>query len=399
MNFSIFRTMKNVHLLSLIFCAVSMAQTGTEIYLFDLNLKGNSYNITNGRNISENDGYDNQPSFINDSVILYAGTRNNQTDIVKQHIPSNKKNWLTNTPKGSEYSPLMIPETHAISAIRLDENGKQLLYKHALNNNETSPITESLIIGYHVWYNKKTLISFVLGDPSKLVISNIKKQQHKVVDSSIGRSLHKIPNSNLVSYIKKNKKAWEIRSLNPKTGETSFIANTLVQSEDMVWTPNGTILMGKDDVLYQFNPKIDSQWKAITSLSSYHVNGISRLAINPSGTKLAVVVNESPITIVQQQLDAYNNRDITAFTATYSENIELYQFPDTLSSKGIEFLRSSYKQLFERVPNLHAKIKNRIVIGNKVIDEEEVTFGDRIVNAVAIYEVQHNKITKVTFIR
>ena len=138
--------MKNVHLLSLIFCAVSMAQTGTEIYLFDLNLKGNSYNITNGRNISENDGYDNQPSFINDSVILYAGTRNNQTDIVKQHIPSNKKNWLTNTPKGSEYSPLMIPETHAISAIRLDENGKQLLYKHALNNNETSPITESLII-------------------------------------------------------------------------------------------------------------------------------------------------------------------------------------------------------------------------------------------------------------
>lgn len=399
MNFSIFRTMKKIYPLFFLCCFVSLAQSGTEIYLFDLNLKENTYNITNGKNISENDGYDNQPSFVNDSVILYAGTRNNQTDIVKQHINSNKKSWLTNSPKGSEYSPLIVPETNAVSAIRLDEDGKQLLYKHALNNKIVSPITEDLVIGYHVWYNKKTLVSFVLGESSKLVISNIKKQRHKIADSSIGRSLHKIHNTNLISYIKKNKNTWEIRSLDPKTGKTAFIANTLDQSEDMVWTPNGTILMGKGDTLYQYNPNTDNAWKSVGSLATYHVSGITRLAINPSGTKLAIVVNESPVAIVQQQLEAYNNRDIDAFAATYSDDIELYQFPNTLSSKGIENLRTTYKQLFERTPNLHAKIKNRMVIGNKVIDEEEVTFGDRTLNAVAIYEVHHNKITRVTFIR
>lgn len=113
-----------------------MAQPNTDIFLFDLNTKNDSFHLSNFKNISDNDGYNNQPSFMDNNTILYAGTRNGQTDIVQYNIKSGSKTWLCAT-EGGEYSPLKIPNQHAISAIRLDLDGKQRLYRYDLKNNKT----------------------------------------------------------------------------------------------------------------------------------------------------------------------------------------------------------------------------------------------------------------------
>ena len=54
--------------------------------------------------------------------------------------------------------------------------------------------------------------------------------------------------------------------------------------------------------------------------------------------------------------------------------------------------------MFENTPNLRCELLGRIVQGNIVIDQERVQFGDKIVEAVAIYHVENNKINKVYFI-
>ena len=102
--------------------------------------------------------------------------------------------------------------------------------------------------------------------------------------------------------------------------------------------------------------------------------------------------------VVNIQLDAYNARDIDKFVATYSEDIEIYNSKGELTMKGHEQLRKRYDALFKNTPNLHCRIVNRIKINNKVIDNENVNMNERIVEAVAIYEVTDGKIKKVTFI-
>jgi hypothetical protein len=102
--------------------------------------------------------------------------------------------------------------------------------------------------------------------------------------------LHAIPNSNLISYIsKENDSFWEIKSIDPISGTSKSIIQTLPQTEDMCWTPNGSIVMAKDGILYQFNPNKDENWVRKVSLSSYDITNITRLAVSPDGTKLAVV--------------------------------------------------------------------------------------------------------------
>ena len=107
----------------------------------------------------------------------------------------------------------------------------------------------------------------------------------------------------------------------------------------------------------------------------------------------------NPESIVQEQVEAYNNRDIDAFMATYTDDVKLYNFPKNLTTDGPLEMRKGYTGFFESTPDLHCEIKNRIVIGNKVIDEEEVTANGNTFSAVAIYEVENEKISKVTFLR
>ena len=102
--------------------------------------------------------------------------------------------------------------------------------------------------------------------------------------------------------------------------------------------------------------------------------------------------------VVNRQLDAYNARDIDKFVATYSEDIEIYNSKGEMTMKGHEQLRKRYDTMFKNTPNLHCRIVNRIKINNKVIDNENVNMNERVVEAVAIYEVVDGKIKKVTFV-
>jgi hypothetical protein len=268
---------------------ISYAQPNTDVFLFDLALRDGQLELSNFKNVSDNEGYDNQPSFMNQDVLFYSRTRNGQTDIVKYDLETGRMKWISAT-EGSEYSPLKIPKRNRVSAIRLEKDGTQKLYSYNLKKNVSKPLVDDIIIGYYNWYDDKTIISSVLEDNGlSLFITNIDEPKNYKVDTNIGRSLHNIPKRNLVSYISKKNEKWEIRSLNPETVETKFIANTLLNSEDICWTINGTILMGRGDVLYKLNPETDKSWKKVASLKKYGIKNITRLATSPNGNRIAIV--------------------------------------------------------------------------------------------------------------
>ncbi|RIV42173.1 nuclear transport factor 2 family protein [Flagellimonas pelagia] len=385
---------------SLLGATLLSAQPNTEVYLFDLSFKNGVPLLSNPKNISNNDGYDNQPSFWDDDTVLFASTRDDQTDVRRLNINEGSTyKWLTNTPTGSEYSPLKIPDKNAFSTIRLDLDGLQRLYEYDLKTGESIPIT-NLKIGYHVWVNKELLVATVLVENRMdLVVINLKDNSHYTVQKNVGRSLHKIPNNNRISYIDKSKKQWEIKSMDPVSGATNSIAATFENEEDICWLNENIIITGHEKSLLTFNFKNGVNWEPLMTFDQEEINKISRIAINPSKTRLTFVAEDSPAKIVQKQLDAYNARDIDAFLDTYSENIKLYNFPNQLFSEGKTAMETQYGSFFENTPDLHCTIKSRIVIGNKVIDEESVTANGSTFSAVAIYEVANGKIVKVTFLR
>lgn len=107
--------------------------------------------------------------------------------------------------------------------------------------------------------------------------------------------------------------------------------------------------------------------------------------------------------LVQQQADAYNKRDIDAFCSCYHPDVEIYRnIGEPLSLKGISDFRESYRKRFDSSPNLHCKIKSRIVLARTVLDEELVTGlggNSSPLHVVAVYGFRDGLIAHVWFAR
>ncbi len=109
----------------------------------------------------------------------------------------------------------------------------------------------------------------------------------------------------------------------------------------------------------------------------------------------------SPEELVQMQLNAYNLGNIESFLFPYSDSVKVYGFPNQLRYEGIDRMREGYQSFFEQTPDLHCELINRIVLGNTVIDQEEVTglANGGVIKAIAIYKIWDGKIQKVYFDR
>ncbi|MGX5817384.1 amidohydrolase family protein [Chitinophaga lutea] len=108
----------------------------------------------------------------------------------------------------------------------------------------------------------------------------------------------------------------------------------------------------------------------------------------------------TPEILAQQQLNAYNARNIDAFLEPYSDSVRIYSFPDKLIVQGKEAMRDRYSGMFARIKELHCKLVSRIVQGDTVIDEESITgFGEKPRSAIAIYKIKNGKIAEVYFIQ
>ena len=89
--------------------------------------------------------------------------------------------------------------------------------------------------------------------------------------------------------------------------------------------------------------------------------------------------------LAQQQLDAYNERDIEAFLKPYADSVKVFRFPNQLLYQGKETMRPRYASMFENTPELHCTLVNRIVFGDTVIDQESVKISEeKTFGAIAI---------------
>jgi hypothetical protein len=109
---------------------------------------------------------------------------------------------------------------------------------------------------------------------------------------------------------------------------------------------------------------------------------------------------KTPTQLAQEQLDAYNERNLARFAACYSADVKAYRLPNpTPILEGIEALSNHYASKRFNLPALHAKLVSRMAFGNKVIDHEIVTgVGDSPMEVAAIYQAKDGVITHIWFV-
>ena len=119
------------------------------------------------------------------------------------------------------------------------------------------------------------------------------------------------------------------------------------------------------------------------------------LGISVFGQNKASVLEKIAI----QQNSAYNDHDLDEYLSFFSQDVEIYNFPNELKSRGKGALEEFYAQMFVQLPDLSWDSKKTIVMGNKLIDHATITFQKEKAptEIVALYEFESLKIKKVFF--
>ncbi len=103
--------------------------------------------------------------------------------------------------------------------------------------------------------------------------------------------------------------------------------------------------------------------------------------------------------LVDEQVDAYNARDIDRFVACYADDVIVEDAAGRVLIRGTDELRQSYGPFFEANPSLRGEILHRVELGEYVVDEERITgWGPEPIHAVVVYHLNGDRIDHVRLI-
>ncbi len=274
--------------------------SSSDIWLVSLEGRGVP-RVSRAENVTARLGYDNQPAFTPDGrAMLYTRIAGDgPSDIWRLDLATRERSNVTQTAVESEYSATPMPDGVHFSTVRVEADSTQRLWRFALRGDEAPTLLLERIqpVGYHVWASDVTLGLYVLGaplgtpsgPPATLQIADVRLGTSEVVARNIGRALQKIPGRDAISYLQQGANGVWITALDLHTGKSSPIARPPARADYHVWTPDGVLITGSGSRLFAW---VDGRWDVVADLAVDGVRGISRLALSPSGTQLAIVADD-----------------------------------------------------------------------------------------------------------
>lgn len=102
--------------------------------------------------------------------------------------------------------------------------------------------------------------------------------------------------------------------------------------------------------------------------------------------------------IVNKRMTFYNQHNFEEFIKLYSDDVQIYTYPDKLLGTGKENIASIFKPKFAS-KSIQVKIVSQMDNGIYVVNHEIVTENGMDTKYVSIYEVTDGLIANVRFVR
>jgi hypothetical protein len=272
------------------------APPDTEVHLFDLRVKDGEYVAINGKNISNNVGYDNQPFFTDkDQSVLFVSVRDGkQSDVYEYQIQSNELKQITKT-EYSEYSPKTYADNQQVTFVSEGGNPYQTVWAQNRKDGKSQWLLNSKEpVGYYATNEKNSDVLFWSRYGWSVQYLNLEKKVSRFISgNALPSSPQRVPNSDSFSFVHRqtNSEVW-IKVFDPKDFSITPIAPIYDANYEYSWAPNGDILRFKDNRIQVWPHKSKGyRWQNGRDLSGYFKGKAGRLKISHSGKHVAVVEN------------------------------------------------------------------------------------------------------------
>jgi hypothetical protein len=151
-------------------------------------------------------------------------------------------------------------------------------------------------VGYFAWLDSTRLALFVLGSPNTLQIADTRTGKGTVVTTNIGRSLQRVPGGRRASYIHRVGSRWMLETVDPDLrANGTFDVDTITALPDsadyVVWRSPTELYTAAGSRLFRMRLP-EKVWVLVEDLSGKGIRRISRMALSPDGSRMALVADE-----------------------------------------------------------------------------------------------------------
>lgn len=247
------------------------------------------------KNLTERPGYDNQPSFLKNGNLVYSSIRENNQAEIYQFDMQKKFIMKFTLSKESEYSPQSTPDGQFISAVLVEKDSTQRIWKYdletGLDKKLVAPNSDS--VGYYKWVNDSIIAFAKITQPMSLWKLNIRTGKEEKIASHVGRSIH-TSTEGLIYFIQTTDSVSKICRME-KNGTINPLIDLYKGTEDFVFGKDNFILCGNGAKLYYTDHDFSKGWRLLSDFERLGVKKITRIAFSPSYNHIAFVDDQSNV--------------------------------------------------------------------------------------------------------
>lgn len=272
----------------------------TEVYLAALSVDDDALVVGAPRNISQNAGYDNQPSFLPGGNAFYYVSEgaSGKTDVWRYDLTSDSAVRVYASSAFSEYSPKAAPAGYGVSYIQENEAGDVTRVHHMpASGSAGAPVADFAPLGYYAWLQDGgSLAVYLRSEPATLNIVDVVSGATAEVAEDIGRSLHPAPDGNKLYFTRIGADgAHQITVFDTETGGLNAIATLPEEVQDFtpVFSEDGALqglLVGSGvTLLYRSATSEGAGWREISDFDGNRLKNITRIAVSDGLNWIAFV--------------------------------------------------------------------------------------------------------------
>ena len=224
--------------------------------------------------------------------MLFTSNRDGkQTDIYFLELPTRQMRQFTRTAE-SEYSPTVMPDDAGVSAIRVEADGTQRLWKFGeLGGGPTLVLPGVKPAGYHAWIDAGRVAVYVLGKPATLQIVEVASGKAETVASDIGRALLRRPTGTITFVHRENGARGSSRSTTRPSRAVRAAGRRRSRAARSVTppgAPTASLFMTRGGEVHAWRPGQEG----FRLVGDPGIGQLSRLAVSGDGRWMALVAAE-----------------------------------------------------------------------------------------------------------
>ena len=278
----------------------AQATAPVNLYVADLTWNGDSMRVGTPRKLTADRGINSQPAFTPDGKAILFVRRDStsaQSDVYRIELATGAESRVTSTPE-NENSPTVTPDGN-IMVIRWTQPTLFKEWGPWIYDQKGQPLKGVLpgpdTVGYYVRLDATRFA--VMRPKTRFAVAIFDARTGATTDydwavATLPPQL--IPGQKAVSYTRVDSVGGNrIRRLDLVTYDTTEIAPALPGKRVHAWTPRGTIVMGKDNVIYTLKPPAKA-WTPVAAFTDPQLQDINAYVVSPRGDRIILISPVSP---------------------------------------------------------------------------------------------------------